>query len=138
MRTLRASFFRRSSTCFSISLSGSDIETRRSRVPRVSTLAAILPRNSFVCFWCEGRDSNPHASRRQLLRLVRLPIPPPSPPSGSRKSGKKTTYYNRRCLFGFDPDVGRPLRKLPRCIAAAAQAAPRADRDHLPLRAQRG
>ena len=29
--------------------------------------------------WCEGRDSNPHALRRQILSLVRLPIPPPSP-----------------------------------------------------------
>jgi squalene synthase HpnC len=28
--------------------------------------------------WCEGRDSNPHALRRQILSLVRLPIPPPS------------------------------------------------------------
>jgi hypothetical protein len=27
---------------------------------------------------CERRDSNPHAKRRQLLRLVCLPIPPRS------------------------------------------------------------
>ena len=26
--------------------------------------------------WCERRDSNPHALRRQNLNLVRLPIPP--------------------------------------------------------------
>jgi squalene synthase HpnC len=30
--------------------------------------------------WCEGRDSNPHASRRRNLNPVRLPIPPPSLP----------------------------------------------------------
>jgi hypothetical protein len=27
--------------------------------------------------WCPERDSNPYASRRQYLKLVRLPIPPP-------------------------------------------------------------
>ena len=27
-------------------------------------------------FWCERGDSNPHALRRQILSLVRLPIPP--------------------------------------------------------------
>ncbi len=27
---------------------------------------------------CEGRDSNPHRLPRQILSLVRLPIPPPS------------------------------------------------------------
>jgi hypothetical protein len=26
--------------------------------------------------WCERGDSNPHALRRQILSLVRLPIPP--------------------------------------------------------------
>src|SRR6266571_5711727 len=29
----------------------------------------------FSILWCEGRDSNPHAFRRQILSLVRLPIP---------------------------------------------------------------
>src|SRR5678816_1941291 len=85
MRTLRAIFFRRSSTCFSISAVGTDIDTRRSRLPSVSTLDDI----SFSVLWCEGRDSNPHALRRQILSLVRLPIPPPSL--------KKTTYYT--CLL---------------------------------------
>jgi hypothetical protein len=27
-------------------------------------------------YWCERGDSNPHALRRQILSLVRLPIPP--------------------------------------------------------------
>ena len=26
--------------------------------------------------WCERRDSNPHGFPRQILSLVRLPIPP--------------------------------------------------------------
>ena len=39
--------------------------------------------------WCEGRDSNPHALRRQILSLVRLPIPPPS---REKANGKKVLY----------------------------------------------
>ena len=27
-------------------------------------------------FWCERGDSNPHGLLRQILSLVRLPIPP--------------------------------------------------------------
>src|SRR5687767_1718510 len=72
MRTFFASFFSRASTWRSISSAASAIDTRRSRAPRVSTFAIWL-----TC-WCEGRDSNPHALRRQILSLVRLPIPPPS------------------------------------------------------------
>src|SRR3954451_20857788 len=102
MRTLRASFFSRSSTCLSISLTGSDIDTRRSRGPIVSTLAAILLQISLVRFWCEGRDSNPHASRRQLLRLVRLPIPPPS----LKKIPKNNVLYPLRFQFLLPMAVG--------------------------------
>src|SRR6266545_1238477 len=106
MRTLRASFFSRSSTCLSISFTGRDIDTRRSSVPRVSTLAAILPLQDLRFLlspsWCEGRDSNPHASRRQLLRLVRLPIPPPSPPFADKKRAKNNVLY-LRCLFELPP-----------------------------------
>src|SRR5581483_5240831 len=29
-----------------------------------------------LIFWCERRDSNPHGFTRQILSLVRLPIPP--------------------------------------------------------------
>jgi squalene synthase HpnC len=42
-----------------------------------------------VVRWCEGRDSNPHALRRQILSLVRLPIPPPS---REKANGKKVLY----------------------------------------------
>ena len=31
---------------------------------------------SFTNWWCGRRDLNPHALRRQILNLVRLPIPP--------------------------------------------------------------
>jgi hypothetical protein len=30
--------------------------------------------------WCERGESNPHTVRRQILSLVRLPVPPPSHP----------------------------------------------------------
>ena len=33
--------------------------------------------NLRIPFWCRGWDLNPHALRRQLLKLVRLPISPP-------------------------------------------------------------
>src|SRR5678810_803817 len=101
MRTLRAICFRRWSTCFSMSAVGTDIDTRRSRFPSVSTLDGI----SSLFVWCEGRDSNPHALRRQILSLVRLPIPPPS-------------QKNQRIIAA---DGGRPLRELPRRFAAAAR-----------------
>jgi squalene synthase HpnC len=53
--------------------------------------------------WCEGRDSNPHASRRWNLNPVRLPIPPPS--HGER-----------------DPECGIIRRKAP--ISLANQPVP--------------
>ena len=34
--------------------------------------------------WCERRDSNPHGFTRQILSLVRLPIPPLSPAESRR------------------------------------------------------
>src|SRR3954470_9312892 len=43
--------------------------------------------------WCPARDSNPHASRRQDLNLLRLPIPPAGPfvrYSGSRTGNEET------------------------------------------------
>src|SRR6266446_6035212 len=121
-----------------MSCAGSVIETRRSRPSSVSACAI-----SFSNPWCEGRDSNPHASRRQLLRLVRLPIPPPSPLSWSPKSGKKTTYYTLAALFELRAAfwIVRPMSVghyenfpvasllLPRRLAAG--------RDHLPLCTQR-
>src|SRR5688500_3632420 len=98
-----------------MSSAGTLIDTRRSSAPSSSTFAI-----SFF-LWCEGRDSNPHALRRQILSLVRLPIPPPS--------RKESTYYSAR--------GGEPLRELPRRFAAFARAVARAGRDHLQVRAQR-
>ena len=31
---------------------------------------------SALSYWCERGDSNPHGFTRQILSLVRLPIPP--------------------------------------------------------------
>ncbi len=31
---------------------------------------------SALTYWCERGDSNPHGFTRQILSLVRLPIPP--------------------------------------------------------------
>ncbi len=36
--------------------------------------------NPFLHCWCERGESNPHTARRQILSLVRLPVPPPSHP----------------------------------------------------------
>lgn len=45
--------------------------------------------------WCPGRDSNPHAARRQNLNLLRLPISPPGlPPEG--QPYRTTTPPNRK------------------------------------------
>ena len=38
-----------------------------------------------LAFWCERRDSNPHGFTRQILSLVRLPIPPLSLDGPSNK-----------------------------------------------------
>src|SRR5271169_443546 len=39
--------------------------------------------------WCERGDSNPHGFTRQILSLVRLPIPP--------LSHFSSTYFQSRC-----------------------------------------
>src|SRR5574341_2020085 len=113
MRTFFASCLSRESTCRSISSGLIATETRRSSVPRFSTFA--------ISYWCEGRDSNPHAFRRQILSLVRLPIPPPSQ--------KESTYYSHR--------GGGSLRELPGRVAPSAGIVARAGGNHLSLRAQR-
>jgi hypothetical protein len=35
-----------------------------------------MAKNRKLCKWCERGDSNPHGFTRQILSLVRLPIPP--------------------------------------------------------------
>ena len=39
-------------------------------------------------FWCERGDSNPHGFTRQILSLVRLPIPPLSQPEQLYKAAE--------------------------------------------------
>ena len=57
-------------------------------IDRLDSLASVQPRatwaqpeasaqrEEFVTGWCERGDSNPHGFTRQILSLVRLPIPP--------------------------------------------------------------
>ncbi len=42
---------------------------------------------SALTLWCERGDSNPHGFTRQILSLVRLPIPPLSHPLNYTKRG---------------------------------------------------
>ena len=54
--------------------------------------ADALTRVCLWNFWCPGRDSNPHASRRYPLKIVRLPIPPPG--QGSEIVAGKFKFVN--------------------------------------------
>jgi hypothetical protein len=38
-----------------------------------------------LCSWCPGWGSNPHVLLRQILSLLRLPIPPPGQQEGNRR-----------------------------------------------------
>src|SRR6185312_1523175 len=51
--------------------SGARDDFRAQLIPR-----RTLFKKSSLTPWCERGDSNPHGLPRQLLRLVRLPIPP--------------------------------------------------------------
>ena len=52
---------------------------RAQMFPRFACIELLFLDMFVIRFWCERRDSNPHAFRRQNLNLVRLPIPPLSP-----------------------------------------------------------
>jgi hypothetical protein len=63
----------------------------------VAALAVLVEESSAVDFaWCGRRDSNPHASRRHPLKMVRLPVPPLPHGgevmilAGPRAAGKRT------------------------------------------------
>jgi hypothetical protein len=65
--------------------------------------------------WCERGDSNPHGFTRQILSLVRLPIPPLSqiylPHPGSEETSAR--IFRRRCLWqniALPPVALRPNR----------------------------
>ena len=50
---------------------------RRSGIRRLWNRSSSRPRwHVWMQGWCERRDSNPHGLPRQILSLVRLPIPP--------------------------------------------------------------
>ena len=56
----------------------------------------ILPLNYFR-IWCGWRDLNPHAVRRQILSLVRLPIPPHPQMVSHRGFEPLTLWLKVRC-----------------------------------------
>ena len=67
--------------------------------------------------WCERGDSNPHGLPRQLLRLVRLPIPPLSRPRRSGIGGQKAASAERVSISGplrlsLRPRGERPRRHI--------------------------
>ena len=66
--------------------------------------------------WCEGRDSNPHALRRQILSLVRLPIPPPS---REKANGKKVLYLRVSVAHYENFPVASLLLPAPRRVPVA-------------------
>src|SRR6185312_17490596 len=71
----------------------------RERPLRAIDPSAHALQKSSLTPWCERGDSNPHGLPRQLLRLVRLPIPPLS-----------------RCGFAARKVVGRlGIRRTPPC-----------------------
>ncbi len=164
MRMLRARRLRRFSISPSISCTGSETFSRRSRVLTFSMVACInrflqvgllgcaacgsddrgvAPRLASWAagLWCERRDSNSHAFRRQNLNLVRLPIPPLSqcshfyntpsrmlPPSGALRApaGHPITLLIDDSPFqmGTQAPCGSPLRELSgRLLAASGRAA---------------
>ena len=57
-----------------------------------ASASQIAPRANL---WCERGDSNPHGFTRQILSLVRLPIPPLSQCSDYTKRGHKSLRTGR-------------------------------------------
>jgi hypothetical protein len=52
------------------------IHTSEDMVPVFPNCAESVGGSASRVFWCERGDSNPHGFTRQILSLVRLPIPP--------------------------------------------------------------
>src|SRR6185295_4344903 len=109
-----------------------------------SKIAAIAFPKRYKCRgWCERRDSNPHALRRQNLNLVRLPIPPLSQHIDCNiiTNTRQLRTQVEPCKLpteGFViqvvstvPHVGKPLRKLSRRLGAVAGAHAQANRADL-------
>src|SRR5271157_4144720 len=62
--------------------------------------------------WCERGDSNPHGFPRQILSLVRLPIPPLSHGCTSENpvSETKCSTHQLKCMCGSKSLKGGPER----------------------------
>jgi hypothetical protein len=60
-------------------------QTAASRSHKLGPMKKSRFDESVLTYWCERGDSNPHGFTRQILSLVRLPIPPLSlvPPMGT-------------------------------------------------------
>jgi hypothetical protein len=83
------------------------LSTRRIKIAEA---AVQIPYNSLtarrylgikLCIWCERGDSNPHGFTRQILSLVRLPIPPLSQSSITSLDAKVRPLqrsYTQECL----------------------------------------
>src|SRR5262245_34567675 len=98
MRTLRARRRRRFCTSPSISCAGRETLSRRSSTLTFSMVACMFSPRRTGLLWCERRDSNSHACRRQNLNLVRLPIPPLSPSAVHAFYNKRAApFHSRLC-----------------------------------------
>ena len=53
--------------------------------------------------WCERGDSNPHGLPRQILSLVRLPIPPLSQESNIRREAACRVSHSKAGRHGKPP-----------------------------------
>ncbi len=74
-----------------------EILSKRSASKDLSSITLVvgIPRSARnVRHWCERGDSNPHGFTRQILSLVRLPIPPLSQ---SYFSAVYTTSLRAQC-----------------------------------------
>lgn len=61
-----------------LSVVGSNLRLRDGilRIEAAFPFSLAMQSNAFL-IWCPGRESNPHVLRRQILSLVRIPVPPP-------------------------------------------------------------
>ena len=104
----------------SICCSGTATCKRRASWPKVSNVLCMLLslRLPGMRSWCERGDSNPHGLPRQLLRLVRLPIPPLSRQAefGSRSRSPKAASAERVSIAGIARCCTASMAARRRCV----------------------